>query len=47
MATKGHDHGLRGDRKKKNNPDMSLELDEIRESMEKIAFKIQHNAKAH
>jgi hypothetical protein len=47
IYTKGHEHGLRGENKKKNNPDMSLELDVIRTSMEKIAFKIQQNAKAH
>jgi hypothetical protein len=47
MATEGHEHGQRGDQQKKKNPDMDLEFNEIRARMEKLAFKMQKDARAH
>jgi hypothetical protein len=48
MATEGHERGQReGDQQKKNNPDMDLEFNEIRARMEKLAFKMQKDAKMH
>jgi hypothetical protein len=41
MATKGHGHGHREDRKQKKNPEMDLELTEIRERMEEISLWVQ------
>jgi hypothetical protein len=41
MATEGHGHGRREDRKKKRNPEMDLELSEIRERMEQLTLKMQ------
>jgi hypothetical protein len=42
MDTEGHGSGRReGHQQKKNNPDMDLEFNEIRERMEKLAFKMQ------
>jgi hypothetical protein len=41
MATEGHEHDWRGDQQKKNNPDMDLEFNDIREKMEKLTFEMQ------
>ena len=47
MATEGHGHGHREDRKLQKNPEMDLELTEIRARMEDIALQVQQNAKTH
>jgi hypothetical protein len=47
MSTKGHRHVQRGDHKEKNNPYVDLEFNEIRARMEKLAFKMQQDEKAH
>jgi hypothetical protein len=47
MATEGHEHGRREGHKKKCNPEMDLELNEIRERMEQLTLKMQRDAKAH
>jgi hypothetical protein len=41
MATEGHERGQREGRKKKCNPEMDLELNEIRERMERLALRMQ------
>jgi predicted transposase YdaD len=40
MATEGHEHGRREGHKKKCNPEMDLELNEIRERMEQLALRM-------
>jgi hypothetical protein len=47
MATEGHGHGRREDYKKKCNPEMDLELNEIRERMEQLALRMQQEVKVH
>jgi regulator of replication initiation timing len=47
MATEGHEHGQREGHKKKWNPKMDMELNEIRERMEQLTLKIKQDAKAH
>jgi hypothetical protein len=47
MATEGHGHGRREGRKKKCNPEMDLEFNQIKAQMEKLAFKMQQDAKVH
>jgi hypothetical protein len=47
MATEGHEHGRREGHKKKCNPEMDLELNEIRERMEQLALRMQQEAKVH
>jgi hypothetical protein len=47
MATEGHGFGRREDRKKKFNPGMDLEFNQIKAQIENLAFKMQQNAKAH
>jgi hypothetical protein len=47
MATEGHGHGGREDHKQKKNPEMDLELAEIRARMEELALRVQQNAKTH
>jgi hypothetical protein len=47
MATEGHERGRREGRKKKCNPEMDLELNEIRERMEQLALRMQQEAKVH
>jgi len=42
MVTKGHERGRKeGHQQKKNNQDMDLEFDEIRDRMERLSFKMQ------
>ena len=41
MATEGHEHGIRENRKKKRNPEMDLDLNEIRERLEQLALMMQ------
>jgi hypothetical protein len=45
MATEGHKRGRRGDRQQKNKAKIDKELNEIRVEMEKLALKMQHEAK--
>jgi hypothetical protein len=45
MTTEGHGRGRREDHKKKINPEMDLELKEIRSRMEQLALKMQQEAK--
>jgi hypothetical protein len=40
MATKIHGHGHREDRNQKKNPEMHLELAEIRARMEELALRV-------
>jgi hypothetical protein len=40
MATKGHGRGHWEDHKHKRNPEMDMELAEIRERMEEIALRV-------
>jgi hypothetical protein len=45
MATKGHGRGQKEGHKKKCNPKMDREFNEIRARMEQLALKMQHEAK--
>jgi hypothetical protein len=47
MATEGHECGRREDYKKKCNPEMDLELNEIRERMEQLALRMHKEEKVH
>jgi hypothetical protein len=47
MDTEGHEHGLREGCKKKCNPEMDLELNEVRKRMEQLALRMQQEAKVH
>jgi hypothetical protein len=47
MATEGHEHGPRGDHQQKNKDETDKEINEIREQMEKLGFKMQQDAKMH
>jgi hypothetical protein len=47
MATKGHGHCHWEDRKQKRNPEMDLELAEIRVRMEDLSLWVQQNAMIH
>ena len=47
MATKGHGCGRREGRKKKGNPEMDMELNEIRTKMEKLSFEMKQDEKVH
>jgi hypothetical protein len=47
MATEVHECGRREGHKKKRNPEMDLELNEIRERMEQLALMMQQEAKLH
>jgi hypothetical protein len=45
MATEGHKHGRREDCPQKRKVEIDKELSEIRAEMEKLALKMQHEAK--
>jgi hypothetical protein len=45
MATKGHGCGHREDRKQKKNPEMDLELVEVRARIEKLTLRMQRGCK--
>ena len=47
MATEFHEHGRRQDHKQKFNPNMDMELNEIRERMEQLELRMQQEAKLH
>jgi hypothetical protein len=47
MATEGHERGQREGYKKKINPEMDLELNEIRARMEQLALRMQQEEKVH
>jgi hypothetical protein len=47
MNTKGHGRSQGRDQKKKSKPYMDLELIEISEIMEKMALKMQQEARVH
>jgi hypothetical protein len=45
MSTEGHEHGPREDRQQKSKAEIDRELNEIREKMERLAFKMKQDAK--
>jgi hypothetical protein len=47
MATEGHERGPREDCQQKRKAEIDEELSEIRAQMEKLAFKMQQDAKVH
>jgi hypothetical protein len=47
MATKGHMGGQGKDQQQKNKVEIDKELTEITETMERLALKMQQDAKVH